>query len=369
MKNKDKKVRPKKVKVRRKDKFKAIKKAIVPAYIAPQFIEKKYGIKRVSESGVFVLEEHLANKFYTVNCQDMKDKQAVFDVLRSYDFQYRFYYYKTDTYLLIQINTDENQDASFDFDAIEKAMFDKLAGLGIDLTPVNLEDRLRHIHQFIIKDKPDSNNNIMDYVHNVAAWKLDFELDDFVLNMDSLEVADKAYRAFYFIRFGDDVTEMLQELYKIENVECIMVEQDGISDSYLFEFFNNNYMGCNNELRKLKKTDPALNEILTDPAMRDTRSYSMVGINVLYSVVGSGSDEIDTVKEKIKFIIDRYDAAVYDYSGMMAAGFLEFAPFGIWNVSESRIVKNAESYKCLLFNCCDVSDVSKANVEINKFFM
>lgn len=243
-------------------------------------------------------------------------------------------------------------------------MFKKLAGLGIDLTPVNLEDRLRHIHQFIIKDKPDSNSNIMDYVHNVAAWKPDFELDDFILNLDSLEAADKSYRAFYFIRFGDDVTEMLQELHKIENIECIMVEQDGISDNYLYEFFSNNYMGCNNELRKLKKMDPKLYEILTDPAMRDTRSYSMVGINILYSV--SGSDEIDTVKEKIKFIIDRYDAAVYDYSGMMAIGFLEFAPFGMWNVSESRVVKNSDSCKCLLFNCCDVSD---GKSELNKFFM
>ncbi len=364
MKNKDKKVRPKKVKVRKKDKFKAIKKAIVPAYIAPQFLEKKYGIKQVSESGVFVLEDHLSNKLYTVSCKNLKDKQAVFDILRDYDFKYRFYYYKTDTYLLIQINTDENQDASFDFDAIEKDMFKKLAGLGIDLTPVNLEDRLRHIHQFIIKDKPDSNNNIMDYVHNVAAWKLDFELDDFILNLDCLEVADKAYQAFYFIRFGDDVTEMLQELHKIENIECIMVEQDGISDNYLFEFFSNNYMGCNNELRRLKKTDPKLYEILTDPAMRDTRSYSMVSINVLYSVFSS--DEIDTVKEKIKFIIDRYDAAVYEYSGMMAAGFLEFAPFGMWNVSESRVVKNAESCKCLLFNCCDMPEGKSG---LNKFFM
>lgn len=364
MKNKDIKVKPKKVKVRKKDKFKAIKKAIVPVYIAPQFLEKKYSIKQVSESGVFVLENHLSNKLYTVNCQDMKDKQAVFDILRSYDFKYRFYYYETATHLLIQINTDENQDASFDFDAIEKDMFKKLAGLDIVLTPVNLEDRLRQIHQFIIKDKPNSNNNIMDYVHNVAAWKPDFELDDFILNFDSLEVADKTYRAFYFIRFGDDVTEMLQELRKIENIECIMIEQDGISDNYLYEFFSNNYMGCNNELRKLKKMDPALYEILTDPAMRDTRSYSMVGINVLYSV--SGSDEIDTVKEKIRFIIDRYDAAVYDYSGMMAVGFLEFAPFGVLNVSESRVVKNAESCKCLLFNCCDVSEDKS---ELNKFFM
>lgn len=364
MKNKDIKVKSKKVKVRKKDKFKAIKKAIVPVYIAPEFLEKKYSIKQVSESGVFVLENHLSNKLYTVNCQDMKDKQAVFDILRSYDFKYRFYYYETATHLLIQINTDGNQDALFDFDAIEKDMFKKLAGLDIVLTPVNLEDRLRQIHQFIIKDKPNSNNNIMDYVHNVAAWKPDFELDDFILNLDSLEVADKTYRAFYFIRFGDDVTEMLQELRKIENIECIMIEQDGISDNYLYEFFSNNYMGCNNELRKLKKMDPALYEILTDPAMRDTRSYSMVGINVLYSV--SGSDEIDTVKEKIRFIIDRYDAAVYDYSGMMAVGFLEFAPFGVLNVSESRVVKNAESCKCLLFNCCDVSEDKS---ELNKFFM
>lgn len=46
MKNKDKKVRPKKVKVRKKDKFKAIKKAIVPAYIAPQFLEKNMVLSR-----------------------------------------------------------------------------------------------------------------------------------------------------------------------------------------------------------------------------------------------------------------------------------------------------------------------------------
>lgn len=58
----------------------------------------------------------------------MKDKQAVFDVLRSYDFEYRFYYYKTNTYLLIQITTDENQDASFDFDAIEKDMLKNWLG-------------------------------------------------------------------------------------------------------------------------------------------------------------------------------------------------------------------------------------------------
>lgn len=90
MKNKDKKVRPKKVKVRKKDKFKAIKKAIVPAYIAPQFLEKKYGIKQVSESGVFVLEDHLSNKLYIVSCKNLKDKQAVFDILRDYDLSTGF---------------------------------------------------------------------------------------------------------------------------------------------------------------------------------------------------------------------------------------------------------------------------------------
>lgn len=46
MKNKDKKGRPKKVKVRKKDKFRTIKKAIVPAYIAPQFLEKNMELSR-----------------------------------------------------------------------------------------------------------------------------------------------------------------------------------------------------------------------------------------------------------------------------------------------------------------------------------
>lgn len=371
----EKPIKTKNVKIRRKHRFKPIKKAIVPAYTAPQFLEKCCGIKQVSESGVFVLENHLSNKLYLVNCEDMKDKQAVFEVLRSYDFQYRFYYYETDVYLLIQIHTDENQDASFDFDAIEKAILKKLTELGVQLNPIALEDRLRNVHKFISKYNKNPNNNIMDYVNNVAAWKPDFDLESFVLYLDRLENNDKTYYAFYFVRFGDDISEMLCELKKIKNIECVMIEHDGISDNYLYEFFNNNFIGCNNELRKLKKTDPQLYEIFTDSAMRDTRSYSMVGINMLYSVpnvsASEGNNEdivedIKAVKEKIQFIIDRYDAAVYDCSGMMADSFWEFVPFGKWKMTETRVAKNELSCECLLFNS---NTGQKNNSELNQFFM
>ena len=69
-----------------------------------------------------------------------------------------------------------------------------------------------------------------------------------------------------------------------------MVEQDEISDNYLFEFFSNNYMGCNNELRRLKKTDPTLYEILTDPAMTVMKGNGKL---ILHNVlVGRASDSL-----------------------------------------------------------------------------
>lgn len=363
-KERGKEVKPKKIKLKKKDRFAEVKKAMVPTYIAPDFLSKKYGIKQVFDSGIFMLKNQISNKFYSVKCKDNMDKQGVFDVLRSYDFGYRFYYFDNKTYLLIQINSDEKQDASFDFDAIEKELFKKLAGLGVTLDALNLEDRLRFIHQYIVKDKPDSNNNIMDYVHNVIAWKADFKLDGIQEYMNGLKIGDKEYYFFYFNRFGNNTTEMLQELSKIEGVESIMVEHNGISDGALYGFFHNNFMGCDNELRKLKKLNNSLYEILIDPTMRDSRSYSMVGINVLYAV---SSQDADTVKEKIQFIVDRYDASIYYFCGEMASAFVDFSPLGEWKNSELRLVKNSESCNCMLFNEGNASDVGDS--ELNKFFM
>lgn len=364
--SKEKKEKPKKIKLKKKDKFAEVKKAMVPTYMAPDFLSKKYGIKQVLDSGIFMLKNQIYNKFYSVTCKDDVDKKKVFDVLRSYDFGYRFYYLKNDIYLLIQISCDEKQDASFefDFDSIEKDLFKKLAGLGVSLDALNLEDRLRFIHQHIVKDKPNSNDNIMDYVHNVIAWKSDLELDGIQEYMNGLKIGDKEYYLFYFNCFGSDITEMLQELSKIENVENIMIEHNGISDSALYDFFHNNFMGCENELRKLMKQDKGLYEVLTDPTMRDSRSYSMIGINVLYSV---SSEEADTVKNKIQFIVDRYDAAIYYFTGEMASAFVNFVPLGEWKNSELRLVKNLDSCNCLLFNEGMVSNIGES--ELSDFFM
>ena len=98
--------------------------------------------------------------------------------------------------------------------------------------------------------------------------------------------------------------------------------------------------------------------------MRDSRSYSMVGINVLYAV---SSQDADTVKEKIQFIVDRYDASIYYFCGEMASAFVDFSPLGEWKNSELRLVKNSESCNCMLFNEGSASDVGDS--ELNKFFM
>lgn len=354
----------KRVKVRRADRFKPIKKALVKAYTAPLFLKNMYGITKCYESGIFQVGEKIYNRVYKFDYSSLDNKDDVFDILRSYDFEYRFYYLSDSVYLSVQIKSDNLQDASFDFDAIEKVIFKKLSNRGVKLIPLDIENRFRLVHKLSNKKNINYNPNVQTYVKDVADWKQDFELDNFKDCFNKLELGNGCYVSYYIQKFGNNINELLNELVKLDGVENLVIQHSPVSDNAIYEWFHHNYMGCDNELRHLKKKDTNLYEILTDPSRRDSRSYSMVAINILVYV--EDEKNLDNLNSKLNFLISRYDAKINVQVGDMKKVFMDSFLLGKWDKPQTRTVKNNVSRDAFLFFIRNL-DSSDDEIDMNLF--
>ena len=174
---------------RLKERFKKIKakgkeqkENTTPIFRIPHFLEKQYHICMATENGLFILKDHSCTILYKI-IQDSGCKAGVeipfFEVLRSYDFEYRFFYYGIEEIYLEVLIKSENQNKSVNIEFIEQMeqdMLFKLSDCGITLKTVCLDERLRLIHKRICQYDDAADKNVMNYQNHVEAWKDDVEL-------------------------------------------------------------------------------------------------------------------------------------------------------------------------------------------------
>jgi len=325
----------------KKDQFKAVKGSLkdgfVKSYKAPDFLNKMYHVSFVNENGLFTMKDNIYTMLYKIIPSAVSER-SVFEVLRGYDFEYRFFYYGIDEIYMEILIKASPENKSIDMDMIEKDMFDKMTGFGISLMGVNLDDRLRLIHKKVCRHNDDVNKNVMNYVNDTGAWKDDIALKQYVPHENTLEMNHYTYLMAFIKEFPKaDIRTFIEHVLSTEGVECVMIQYSPVSDDSLRAFFNSNYMGCDNELRKLINRNGTLYRILSDDTASDSRSYCFMGINILYAVT---AEDKAVKKETIDFVVDRYDAEISYYQTNPLDTFTEFIPLGKWNYNQSRLFLN-----------------------------
>lgn len=336
------KERFKKIKVSSKE-----KENVVQIFKTPDFLNKIYDVSMVTENGLFILKDHSCTILYKI-IQDSGFKAGAeiqfFEVLRSYDFEYRFFCYGLEGVYLEVLIKSENQNKSINIELIEQMeqdMFFKLSECGIILKNVCMDDRLRLIHKRICQYDDAADKNIMNYQKNVEAWKEDVELKSYVSDENTLRIDDYQINMAFVREFPQSsIKECIQHFLSIEDIYCVMIQYSPVGDDCLKAFFHSNYMGCDNELRKLQTQNPAFYKILSENTLSDTRTYCFMGISIFYAF--TSKEHMQKIKKKIDFIMDMFPMKMSDYQTNPIRTFTESIPLGSWNYNQCRIFFNED---------------------------
>lgn len=337
------KERFKKIKPKGKEK----KENAAQVFRTPYFLEKQYHVSMVTENGLFILKDHSCTMLYKIvqdsGCNAGTEIQF-FEVLRSYDFEYRFFYYGIEDIYLEVLIKPENQKKSIDIERIEQMEQDmllKLSKCGITLTAVWLDERLRLIHKRIYQYDDAADKNVMNYQKNVEAWKEDVELNSYVSDENILQIGSYRIKMAFVREFPQmSIKECIQQLLSTENMDCVMIQYSPVGDDFLKAFFHSNYMGCDNELRKLQTKNPVLYKILSENTLSDTRTYCFMGISILY--VSTSQEDMHNIQKKIDFVRDKFHIKISDYQTNPICTFTEFIPLGEWNYNQCRLFLNED---------------------------
>lgn len=320
----------KKKKLKKKDRFKEIKKAAVPMYTAPLFLKKAYGIETVAENGIFQIGEDSFSKLYRVSISDQSVKACdVFYVLREYDFKFRIYYIHEDIFISI-IFTSGKDDAWVTCDEIYKRLSSQLAELSIMLEDVNADDRFKLAHGIILNDVNLPFNS--SYFDNdfVLSWKDVFELSGIQENIDYFVRNNESFKIYFVREFSSRISDFIKDIFNMDEVKEVVTQFDPVSDMAVKSFFKKNYMGTENILENLARNNPRLCNIYATDIKDDSRYFTMCGVMF---IVQSDNPDVD---DKINFTADRYDVDVSYFHVSLLDIYKNFLPFGRWNISESR---------------------------------
>ena len=370
---------------RLKERFKKIKakgkeqkENTTPIFKTPHFLEKQYHVCMVTENGLFILKDHSCTILYKIIQDSGFSSNAgveipFFEVLRSYDFEYRFFYYGLEDIYLEVLIKSENQNKSVNIEFIEQMeqdMLFKLSDCGITLKTVCLDERLRLIHKRICQYDDAADKNVMNYQNHVEAWKDDVELKSYISDENTLRIGDYQIKMAFVREFPQtSIKECVQHLLSIEDMKCVMIQYSPVKDETLKAFFNSHYMGCDNELRKLQAKNPILYKILSGNTLSDTRAYCFMGIHIFYAF--TSKERMQEIQKKIDVMMDTFHIKISDYQTNPLNTLKEFIPLGEWNYHQCRLFLNED-----IKNTVPVANQSSLNREDwsstdnrNEFFM
>lgn len=334
----------KKKKLSRKDKFKPLKKELIPMSTTPLFLKNTYEISIMTDSGLFQVEDGVFSKLYRLEIGDTSVKaQEVFTILRGYDCKYRIYHFQDNIYLSILFNS-EKADVWVACNDLYKNMSSQFSELSISVEDIDANERMKIIHGLIL-----DNENLpfyKSYMDNdfILDWKEDFELSSLREEIDYFFKKDDKYKIFYIREFSDNISKFISEISEMEDIKGIITQFDPVSDRAVQAFFKKNYMGTDNLLENMLRNNPDVYNIYTQEIKDDSRYFTMCGVIFLARV------NDPEVEEKINFSAERYDIEVSYFHVNMIDIYKEFLPVGKWQLSESRVVTSEFASNILLSN-------------------
>lgn len=343
---------------KKKERFKR-KNGKVPYSIAPTFFKEHFEVKNVMENGIFIYEDNTSDKVYEVIEESVVDSNLEFEILRSYDVNFKIHILNNKKYLTLEFSEDKN---FIDLDAVitrlETDMFAKLKSSGIVLKTINFEERMEIAHTFFVDGRINGTMNVMNYHDNVESWKEDFELQKTDTSSEKQIVLEngKIIKMFFIRKLDENINEVLESIKNIPDVNVIKIEAEAIKDQAVGAFFRANYMGYEVEMNKLKKEDPALWNVYAGDALdEDKRQFSSCGA---YFILKADEEEKLQKDEKIlNEISQKFNCEIEAIYGPEKAFYSGLIPFVKGRFKASRLYRNDKAKE--FFNFEKVSIVEE----------
>lgn len=327
-------------KLKRKDRFKEIKKGVIPMSNTPAFLKKVWGTSVAADNGIFQSSNNLFDRMYKVKINDRKtSQQEIFNIFRNYDIRFKISYLDEDIYICFLFDKKSIEDVWVECDAVEKKLLLELNANGIELIPLNLQERLKTVHRFVTEKEPMI-ANYTDPAH-ILDWKEDLELSSFSENEGIMEHQSHKYIIFFISSFSDKTNNFIEELREQKIIKSIAYDISPVSDRAVKAFFDSNYMGCENILYNIKKNEPELYDVYTNDSENDSRYFSLVSISFLCNI------ETTSELERIKMLVDRYSLGIKFCHQNIVRYFKSFCCMCEWNYNQARCIKSKEAAKLL----------------------
>ena len=327
----------KETRVSKKDKFQLKKRSKVEIYVAPKYLNQKYGLFEVTKEGLFLFKSNKANKLYSMKVGERCNKAEAFQILRNYDNDFSVFYTEKNDYLLITINESTMEAAKESFDTLEADMIVNLQKNDVSLKELSFQERMEIIHDFLTMGVLHEKVSVTDYLDNVLGYKADFFLNSYdvseeeYLGTDSERVLDMLFIRKNMISLDNPMREIME----LPFVKVCKFDYECIPDRAVAAFIENTYMGFDKEKKHINKVNPDLYDVLigreTD---EDKKLFTSIGLSILTE--NERGERTENLKQ-IEHILERYSVSFEYYYGNMLNNFLSFVPFMSETVKQNRL--------------------------------
>lgn len=340
----------KKEKIKKRDRFKSLKKVLVPAYIVPDFIKRIYGVHIMTDNGLFKLDKDRYNFILkiTVDAKLRSDEQEkIFQILRGYDVSFRFCYMEQGIYMVIRIQAENVDEAASSMHTLTDDICKKLAVYNISVRLLSSDERMRTAHNMINKNMQMSDTYFGE--QDMHKWKKDFELTavkdatDYIILTPEIEKKKditeyNRYRVLYLKSVNAGSIEFISEIRKLSQTKAVIIQTEPVSDQAAFCFYESVYMGYENNICDTQYKEPELYEFFQSDRKDNNRTFTLNGIMCL---IKTDAD----VEEKISFLALRYDTEISYFHIRLKEIFKDFLMVGDFNTDITRCCLSSHSAK------------------------
>lgn len=314
-------------------------------YSAPTTFKEMTGMYGITENGIGLYSENRFDKAYictenagNVFVSNAEKVKGCTRVLRDTNVKFCFYEIseiEEHTLLLISIFTKELSDAERAFANFEKEIQEKGNTFGITIKGLTAEEKLSLFHRLIMADSSGAKTNVTQYLAKTSGWLPDFELRH-CQEKDRCLITGKVHSNVMYIRRipAEYASVIYRTLKRTECCRMLVTTYEPVSEQEVMSQIQNNYMGFDSLLYKLKRKKVGIGKIAEE---KPERRYLYAGIYFVLSC--KDSNRLQEEKEKLQNILRKYGSEAAEYCFYQKEALQKLSFLNPWVVQQMRLIQ------------------------------
>lgn len=314
-------------------------------YSSPTIFKELTGMYGITENGIGLYFGKRFDKAYfctekvgnVSNLSNSEKVKGCTRVLRDADVKFCFYELSGEELilLLISVFTKELSDAERAFANFEKEVQEKGNTFGITIKGLTAEEKLSLIHRLIMAESSGAKTNVTQYLAKTSGWLPDFELRHCQEKDRCLITGNVHSSIMYIRRIPAEYTSVIyRTLKRTEYCRMLVTTYEPVSEQEVMSQIQNNYMGFDSLLYKLKRKKVGIGKIAEE---KPERRYLYAGIYFVLSC--KDSDHLKEEKEKLQNILRKYGSEATEYCFYQKEALQKLSFFNPWAVQQMRLIQ------------------------------